>query len=257
MTIRLHRRTRLCVYQPSATAGCSSAMKPLASDNPCMYVLYAEFARCLCSASSVGSLTRVSACCRFVALGDCQLSHMIFKGGGVNDPGLAILTYFVLCDAGPIPAQFIAATLNITSCPVTKFMTSVTEVSVTSITSGTPGSPGTSKIHTLFDFIRTLPLINHSTEGNVDDVNVTFTFRSSPFFKRYSFGRLFIFGAVQIYSASSSVVDSLITLPDLNRYLSHFTGTSGLESSTYLRRLILLYKFVHELDIHKLQYQFL
>lgn len=49
-------------------------------------------------------------------------------------------------------------------------------------------------LHTLFDFISTLPLISHSIVGNGVDVNVTFTFRSSPFFNRHSFGRLFILG---------------------------------------------------------------
>lgn len=90
--------------------------------------------------------------------------------------------------------------------------------------------------------------MNHSTVGKDVDVNVTFTFKSSPFFSRYSFTKLFILGgssltinhchalklkyvthfllkklpstfnfvdvftlsAVQIYSASSSLVGFLI-----------------------------------------------
>lgn len=50
--------------------------------------------------------------------------------GWDNDSAFIILTYFVLCDVGPTPTQFIAATLNIISCPVGKFVTSYV-VSVT------------------------------------------------------------------------------------------------------------------------------
>jgi len=52
--------------------------------------------------------------------------------GGENDPALTIFTYLVLCDVGPVPAQFTAATLNMISCPVGRPETSCV-VSVTRV----------------------------------------------------------------------------------------------------------------------------
>lgn len=61
------------------------------------------------------------------------------------------------------------------------------------------------KFYTLFDFINTVPLINHSTVGNGVDVNVTLTFKSSPLINRYSFVISFIFGGSSLTAIRSII----------------------------------------------------